>query len=141
METNRKRKGFMKGKLVMSIYKATNPGAAYNNNNNNTKVMKPTIKPLPPTMVVQARQKAPHHVEFIVKQDQIAPQPKQKVSFLLPADDGGGIIHDNLYGGVAGDEMVDSKATTYISSVRERLIRLHRINSEHNMKKLQEMHH
>lgn len=144
MESNgRKRsRGFMKGKqLVMSIYRGANN---YRSNSSSK------VKPSP------AASQPDHHrrVEFIVNQEQVVPhQQKQKVSFLLPADQvagggggggGGGdqysygLLHDNinkLYSAVAVDESVDIKAATYISSVRERL-RLHRVNSEH--KKLQD---
>lgn len=164
MESNRKRRGFTKGKqLVMSIYKGTSRssstkvkpspspvaahhhvvGAGFINVNqlqDVTKVTKQQKVPPPPP--------PPHHVEFILNQEQVVPQSKQNVSFLLAADvgvgggrqyDSYGILHDNninkLYS-VAVDESVDIKAATYISTVRERL-RLHRVNPEH--KKLQDM--
>ncbi|KAK6267133.1 hypothetical protein QUC31_017970 [Theobroma cacao] len=76
-------------------------------------------------------------VSFRVHQDYMVSQPKQ-VSFILPADKNRENLSqiDNFFG-VAGDESVDIKAASYISSVQERF-KLERNNSERI--KLQETH-
>ncbi|KAK3039083.1 hypothetical protein RJ639_028829 [Escallonia herrerae] len=147
MEANRKRKGFMKAKLVMSFYRATKPTSTQLPYTTTGKVVKPSqsgansggfIANPHDHLVPQPKQKvalSTSSVGFIINQDQVTPQaPKQaRVSFALPYDshnvgrDSYGKF-DNPYG-IAGDEGVDMKAATYISCVQERF-RLERMNSE-----------
>ncbi|GLT57180.1 hypothetical protein SLA2020_301680 [Shorea laevis] len=117
MESNRKRRGFIKGKL-MPFYKATPKSA-------------------PPTVRYSNNVKPPSHAStaYLVQQDYLQiPQPK-KVSFMVPAaaaDNANWDMlsqFDKLSGVAAADESVDAKATTYIFSVQERF-KLERINSE-----------
>ncbi|GKV40611.1 hypothetical protein SLEP1_g48231 [Rubroshorea leprosula] len=108
MESNRKLRGFIKGKL-MPFYKATPKSA-------------------PPTVPYSNNVKPPSHssTAYLVQQDYLQiPQPK-KMSFVVPAaaaDNANWDMFsqfDKLSGGAAADESVDAKATTYISSVQER---------------------
>ncbi|XP_059639860.1 uncharacterized protein LOC132282270 [Cornus florida] len=105
MECNRsKRRGFLKGKLAMSFYKAAKPSST-------TPQYKPSHYSSPSTA----------SVGFIVNQERVIPQPKPNVSFVVPdfGHDSYAAKFDNLYG-VAADEGVDLKAATYISCVQER---------------------
>ncbi|KAK6280353.1 hypothetical protein QQP08_013803 [Theobroma cacao] len=113
--SNRKRRGFIKGKLA-PFYRAA---------------MQYTTKVMPNQTSTTAS------VSFRVHQDYMVSQPKQ-VSFILPADKNRENLSqiDNFFG-VAGDESVDIKAASYISSVQERF-KLERNNSERI--KLQETH-
>lgn len=117
MESNRKRRGFIKGKL-MPFHKAA-------------------PKSVPPTVPYSNKVKPPSHssTAYLVQQDYLQISQPKRVSFMVPA-----IAADNtnrdmlsqvdmLFGGAAADESVDAKATTYISSVQERF-KLERINSE-----------
>ncbi|KAE8718186.1 hypothetical protein F3Y22_tig00110017pilonHSYRG00129 [Hibiscus syriacus] len=118
MESNRKRRGFLKAKLT-PLYRAAKPGSA-------TSVM--------PNQA-SATMTAPF--SLWIHRDYNVSQPKQ-VSFFVPADK----KRENLsqidtFFGVAGDEAVDIKAATYISSVQERF-KHERNNSEQVM--LQETH-
>lgn len=118
MESNRKRRGFMKGKL-MPFYRAAKP-----NSSTTTTTVQYTSK-------VKPSQSSPAaaSVGFLVHQDYVIAQAKPKVSFILPAESRDSVVQlENLYG-VAVDESVDSKAATYISTVQERF-KLERINSE-----------
>ncbi|KAL4332943.1 hypothetical protein GQ457_07G000440 [Hibiscus cannabinus] len=113
MESNRKRRGFLKAKLT-PLYRAAKP---------------------PSTTTVMPNQASTF--SFRLHQDYKVSQPKQ-VSFFIPADK----KRENLsqidtFFGVAGDEAVDIKAATYISSVQERF-KLERNNPE--QVKLQETH-
>ncbi|EOY02838.1 hypothetical protein QQP08_014138 [Theobroma cacao] len=119
--SNRKRRGFIKGKLA-PFYRAAKPAAA---------AMQYTTKVMPNQTSTTAS------VSFRVHQDYMVSQPKQ-VSFILPADKNRENLSqiDNFFG-VAGDESVDIKAASYISSVQERF-KLERNNSERI--KLQETH-
>ena len=127
MESNRKRRGFMKGKL-MPFYRAAKPSSTsvqYMTSSN--KVMKPS-------------QSCPSaaSVGFLVHQDYAVTQPKPKVSFILPDTSRDSLVQfESLYG-VAVDESVDSKAATYISSVQERF-NLERVNSERPSIKCQDI--
>ena len=119
MESNRKRRGFMKGKL-MPFYRAAKP----NSSTTTTTTVQYTSK-------VKPSQSSPAaaSVGFLVHQDYVIAQAKPKVSFILPAESRDSVVQlENLYG-VAVDESVDSKAATYISTVQERF-KLERINSE-----------
>ncbi|KAM7506477.1 hypothetical protein LguiA_016930 [Lonicera macranthoides] len=143
----------MKGKLVMSFYRATKPSSTPHQYNG--KVVKPTTHPLASSIasvgyIVNQDKVAPQQkqtmfssnnstaasVGFIVNQEMVNPQPKQRVSFIMPDNgrDSYGMF-DNPYG-IAGDEGVDVKAASYISCVQERF-RLERANSER--KKSQDM--
>ncbi|KDP46265.1 hypothetical protein JCGZ_10105 [Jatropha curcas] len=116
MESNRKRRGFMKGKLI-PFYRSSKA----------TSTVQYSSK-------VKPSQSSPSaaSVGFVVHQDYIITPPKQKVSFIVPTADSNRDKYlsqfDKLYG-VAGDEGVDIKAATYISSVQERF-KLERSNSE-----------
>ncbi|KAJ9135510.1 hypothetical protein P3X46_032688 [Hevea brasiliensis] len=120
MESNRKRRGFMKGKL-MPFYRSPKPSSP-NLQYTSSKVIKPS----------QSSPSTPS-VGFFVHQDYIIAPPKQnKVSFIIPpAPDSNRdklTPFDKVYG-VPGDESVDIKAASYISSVQERF-KLERSNSE-----------
>ncbi|KAA8548246.1 hypothetical protein F0562_004493 [Nyssa sinensis] len=132
MESNRKRKGFMKAKLAMSFYRAAKPSSS-------SVQYSSKVKPSPPpsstaSVGYVASSSSNALVErYVVNPDYVTPQPKPKLSFLVPEINGGRDSYssckfDNPYGG-AGDESVDVKAATYISSVQERF-RLERVNSE-----------
>lgn len=119
MESNRKRRGFMKGKMMNPLYRAAKPSSAVQYSSK--------IKP---------SQSCPStaSVGFLVNQDYAFTPPKQqKVSFILPDNIG---QFDNPFG-VAADDSIDLKAARYISDVRERF-KLERVNSERN--KYQEKH-
>ncbi|OMO85404.1 hypothetical protein CCACVL1_10205 [Corchorus capsularis] len=122
--SNRKRRGgFIKGKLT-PFYRAAKPAAST--------VMQYTTKVKPNLVSSTATS-----ISFRVHQDYMISQPKQ-VSFILPADKNRENLTqiDNFFG-VPGDESVDIKAASYISSVQERF-KLERCNSERV--KLQETH-
>ncbi|KAJ4830209.1 hypothetical protein Tsubulata_035743 [Turnera subulata] len=117
MEANRKRRsssGFMKSKLI-PFYRSAKSSS-------NMQYSSSKVKP--------SQTSATASVGYVVHPDYIvAPQNKQKVSFIVPAD----YHRDKLsqfdkFFGVAGDVCVDSKATSYISSVQERF-KLEGINS------------
>lgn len=104
MEANRKRRGFLKGKLMSFNRAAPKPSS--------------TVQY---TSKVKPSQSSPStaSVEFLF-------QPKQKVSFIVPAADSS--QYEKLYG-VAADDAIDMKAGIFISSVQERF-KLERVNSE-----------
>ncbi|XVF16179.1 hypothetical protein REPUB_Repub10bG0009400 [Reevesia pubescens] len=113
MESNRKRRGFIKGKLT-SFYRAAKSA---------------------PTMQYTTRVKPNQggsttaSVSFRVHQDYMnISQPKQ-FSFIVPADKNRENLSqvDNFFG--VADESVDLKAASYISSVQERF-KHERNNSE-----------
>ncbi|KAE8697088.1 hypothetical protein F3Y22_tig00110633pilonHSYRG00026 [Hibiscus syriacus] len=117
MESNRKRRGFLKAKLT-PLYRAAKSGSA-------TSVMPNQASTMTASFSLR------------VHQDYKVSQTKQ-VSFFIPADK----KRENLsqidtFFGVAGDEAVDFKAATYISSVQERF-KLERNSSE--QAQLQETH-
>lgn len=110
MDPNTKmRKGFMKGKLVMSFIRAAKPTT----NTTTTKTVKMTT--LPPS-------------SMIMNQEKVNPPPKHNVSYAIPQTTGRYGVFDNPYGVVA-DEGVDAKAATYISCVQERF-KLEHFNNE-----------
>ncbi|ONI19962.1 hypothetical protein PRUPE_3G308000 [Prunus persica] len=118
MESNRKRRGFMKGKL-MPFYRAAKPS---------TTSMQYSSK-------VKPSQASPNTAAYSVgfMDYVIAAQPNQTVSFIVPAADHSSQLkqqfdHKHYGAAAAGDESVDIKAATYISSVQERF-KLERINS------------
>ncbi|KAL2529204.1 Uncharacterized protein Fot_21805 [Forsythia ovata] len=128
MESNRKRRGFIKPKMITSLYqtkkKIAVPAAPTGFIVNSEQVF--------PQQMHQTKQAAPPSatsVGFIVNQDQVFPQQMQKVSIVIA--DGSRNSNrklDNFYG-VAGDDGVDAEAAKYISSVQERF-RLEHVNSE-----------
>ncbi|XWS32625.1 hypothetical protein CRYUN_Cryun22dG0006400 [Craigia yunnanensis] len=103
MESNRKGRGFIKGKLT-PFYRAAKP----------TPAMQYTTKVKP-----NQGSSTTASVSFRLNQDYMISQPKQ-VSFIVPADKNRENLSQIDNFGVAGDESVDLKATTYISSVQER---------------------
>ncbi|KAE8694413.1 hypothetical protein F3Y22_tig00110783pilonHSYRG00177 [Hibiscus syriacus] len=122
MESNWKRRGFIKSKLA-PFYRAA----------------KPAVPAMQYTKSVKPNQDSATTASFSfrVHQDYKVSQPKQ-VSFFIPSDK----KQENLgqidtFFGFAGDEAVDIKAATYISSVQERF-KLERNDSE--LVKLQETH-
>lgn len=111
MEANRKRRGFLKGKLMSFHRAAAKPSS--------------TVQY---TSKVKPSQSSPStaSVEFLLHQDYVFAQPpKQQVSFIVPADSS---QHENLIYGLAADENIDMKAASFISSVQERF-RLEHLNS------------
>ncbi|CAK9175134.1 unnamed protein product [Ilex paraguariensis] len=114
MESNRKRKGLTKAKLVMSFYRAAKPSSTTQYSGK----VKPNPTPTSTTTVGfivnqdQVTTPPPSSVGFVFNQDHVISQTKQKVSFAIP-----------------GDEAVDVKAASYISCVQERF-RLELVNSE-----------
>ncbi|CAN6572440.1 unnamed protein product [Malus baccata var. baccata] len=128
MESNRKRRGFMKGKL-MPFYRAAKPNSTTSMQYSSMAMASSKVKPSQATP-------SPAYSGFMVHgQDYViaAAQPKQKVSFIVPSDATDHHTKNSLikqqfdhYG--AGDESVDMKAASYISSVQERF-KLERINS------------
>lgn len=145
--SNRKRKGLgAKGKLaMMSFYRASTskpplPSSTilhHHHQQQYTTATSNNMKPSPvkqervmmrnsgtsPTSSSTTKQRAAvgGSVEFIVNQEQVRPQAKQSVSVVLQDRSSVANIVDSLYGGVAVDESVDVKASTYISTVRERI--------------------
>ncbi|KAF5748690.1 hypothetical protein HS088_TW04G00671 [Tripterygium wilfordii] len=112
--TNRKGRGFVKGKLMqMPFYRAAKQPSSTTTTSvqYSSKVYKPT-------------QTSPStgYVDYV-----IAPSPKhQKVAFINIINPENTKQFEALFG-VAADEAVDIKATTYISAVQERF-RLEGIN-------------
>ncbi|KAG8489714.1 hypothetical protein CXB51_017709 [Gossypium anomalum] len=104
MDSNRKGRGFIKGKLA-PLYRAVKPTTAVQCTNK--------AKPNQGSSTTAS-------VGFRVHRDYMISQPK-KISFVVPADKNRENLSqiDNFFG-VVGDESVDIKAATYISSVRER---------------------
>ncbi|KAJ8771972.1 hypothetical protein K2173_027149 [Erythroxylum novogranatense] len=116
MESNRKRRGILKGKL-MPFYRSAKSSTTIQYSN---KIM--------PSQLSSAASTA--SVGFVVNQDFLVAPPKQKVSFIVPADNSRDKLSqlDMVYG-LPGDESVDMKASTYISNVQERF-KLERATSE-----------
>ncbi|KAF3947946.1 hypothetical protein CMV_025991 [Castanea mollissima] len=94
MEANRKVRGYVKGKL-MSLYRTAKPSSTV--------------------------QYTTSSIRYLVQQDNcVFAQPKQKVSFIVQ-DNNRDLItsYDSIYA-VPGDEKIDMKAASYISSAQER---------------------
>ncbi|GAV64258.1 hypothetical protein CFOL_v3_07776 [Cephalotus follicularis] len=110
MESNRKRRGFIKGKL-MPFYRTAKPTVQFNSK-------------------VNPNQSYPSSsFGYMAPQDYVIAQPKPRVSFIVPDNNRDKLGNlDNPFG-VAGDESVDLKAAIYISSVQERF-KLEGNNSE-----------
>ncbi|TYI63847.1 hypothetical protein E1A91_D09G045100v1 [Gossypium mustelinum] len=119
MESNRKHRGFIKSKLT-PFYRAA----------------KPALSAMPYTTKVKPNQASSTTASLSFHDYKIS-QPKQ-VSFFVPAADKKreNLSQIDTFFGFAGDEAVDIKTSTYISSVQERF-KLER-NSEQVM--LQETH-
>ncbi|XP_052196928.1 uncharacterized protein LOC127804174 [Diospyros lotus] len=125
MEANRKRRGFMKTKLVKPFYRSAKPSPA-----SSTTVL-PYINTTAATKVIRSVAPSAGAVDFFVNHDYVTPaHPKQIISY-APPDNG----YDSYYArlekiyGVVADESVDLKAATYISCVQERF-KLEQVNSE-----------
>ncbi|MBA0781619.1 hypothetical protein Gotri_002526 [Gossypium trilobum] len=103
MEFNSKRRGFFKGKLT-PFYRAVKgvPTRQYSSK----------VKPNQGSSTSAS-------ISFRVHQDYMISQPKQ-ISYIVPGDKNREKFSqiDNFFG-VTGDESVDIKAATYISSVQE----------------------
>ncbi|KAJ6965464.1 hypothetical protein NC652_003368 [Populus alba x Populus x berolinensis] len=115
MESNRKRKGFTKGKLMLFYRSSPKPSS---NVQYSSKVKPSQTSPTTAS------------VGYVNRDYMIAPQ-KQVVSFIVPAADShrDKLSQFDTFFGVVGDVSVDTKATSYISSVQERF-KLERVNSE-----------
>ncbi|CAA2984476.1 Hypothetical predicted protein [Olea europaea subsp. europaea] len=142
MESNCKRIGFVKAKMIKSLYptKKTTPAREQVFPQQKHQIRQKSPPPadsvgfiVNPEQVFsqrmhQTKQAAPPSVGFIVNQEQVCPQQMQKVSIVVPekGQDFYGMF-DNFYG-VAGDDCIDAKAASYISVVRERF-QLEHVNS------------
>ncbi|KAK9064720.1 hypothetical protein SSX86_016102 [Deinandra increscens subsp. villosa] len=115
MDSNTKmRKGFMKGKLVMSFYRSSKPSTN----------IQPYTASTAATKTVKTNHSTTSHIKpassLIMNQEKVNPPPaKHKVSYVFPQTTGTYGMFDNPYG-VVVDEAVDAKAATYISCVQER---------------------
>ncbi|CAK7328330.1 unnamed protein product [Dovyalis caffra] len=109
MESNRKRKGFMKGKLMSFHRTSSKPSSNVQYSSK--------IKPSQTSPTTAS-------VGYVVHQDfMIAPQKQTQVlSFIVPAADSrrDKLSQFDKFFGVVGDVSVDTKASSYITSVRER---------------------
>ncbi|KAK9064713.1 hypothetical protein SSX86_016095 [Deinandra increscens subsp. villosa] len=120
MDSNTKmRKGFMKGKLVMSFYRSSKPST-------NIQPYTSSTAPTAATKTVKTNHNmTTSHIKpassLIMNQEiKVNPPPaKHKVSYVFPQTTGTYGVFDNPYG-VVVDEAVDAKAATYISCVQER---------------------
>ncbi|KAJ6734594.1 hypothetical protein OIU79_001796 [Salix purpurea] len=119
MESSRKRKGFMKGKLMLLYRSSSNPSS-------NVQSYSSKVKPSQNSQTTAS-------VGYVVHQDYMSiPPQKQKVSFILPASDDNRrdkLSHFDKFFGVVGDARIDNKASSYIASVQERF-KLERVNSD-----------
>ncbi|TMX05901.1 hypothetical protein EJD97_000035 [Solanum chilense] len=119
MESIRKRRtGFMKGKLVKSLFRgrAVKASNYYEREESTTPIYhlhlhhhnlepKEKLAPYNPNSIV------------IVNQEKAAPPQKTKVSYYIPTTSTGRDSNDN---NIDTDESVDIKAANYISCVQER---------------------
>ncbi|XP_050383954.1 uncharacterized protein LOC126800606 [Argentina anserina] len=128
MESNRKRRGFMKGKLV-PFYRASKPSSISTTTTNTTskqssmqymmssKVKPSQAYPLPSSVGFLVH----NHKDYHVIATQAQAQPKQKITFIVPpSHDRKQQQQQQVDHNLVGDDMVDMKAATYISSVQER---------------------
>ncbi|KAB5516236.1 hypothetical protein DKX38_026884 [Salix brachista] len=109
MESNRKSKGFMKGKLMLFYRSSSNPSS-------NVQSYSSKVKPSQNSQTTAS-------VGYVVHQDYMnIPPQKQKVSFILPASDNrrDKLSQFDKFFGVVGDARIDNKASSYIASVQER---------------------
>ncbi|XP_010250666.1 PREDICTED: uncharacterized protein LOC104592853 [Nelumbo nucifera] len=122
MESNRRRKGFIK--LVNPFYRTPKSSPSVHSSSK--------VKPSPTPMT-----------SFVVDKDVTMPPQKQKVSFVKSAavdghhrdSSGGPNTHSAMV--VTGEDNVDIRASTYISYVQERF-RLEQVDS--GWRKYQETH-
>lgn len=135
MESNRKRRGFMKGKL-MPFYRVNSKPCSTNSNTTGTNTSsKQSNMQYMTSSKVKPNQAYPspsavgflvhNHKDYHVIATQAQDQPKQKITFIVPPSHAD---HQQLDYNLAGDDMVDMKAAIYISSVQERF-KLERVNS------------
>ncbi|GMH23872.1 hypothetical protein Nepgr_025715 [Nepenthes gracilis] len=102
MDSNNKRRGFVKPKLMSSISRAANHFTS---------------------KVVRAPNRSSSSVSYIANLD-MAPQPVYTASTVIFSD--GGLVHDDNTGqlgeyfGAIADDRIDMKAASYINCVRER---------------------
>ncbi|KAJ8648916.1 hypothetical protein MRB53_001939 [Persea americana] len=113
MESNRKRRGFMKGKLMMSSYRASKTPSSVQ--------FSSKIKQSPPASTASVG----FHVDE--KKFAISSSPVKQMPSVIAVDgDAYGDFVGHVEGtngagaSVAGDESVDLRAATYISYVQER---------------------
>lgn len=115
MEANRKRRGFVKGKL-MPFYNRSS-------------------KPSPTSNMYVTSKVNPSQTNYMVSNPPLA---KQKLSYIAPSDvkTNNNIENDKFTSqfermfGAVGDEHVDAKTASYIAAVQERF-KLERVNSKH----------
>ncbi|XP_061988978.1 uncharacterized protein LOC133707425 [Rosa rugosa] len=125
MESNRKRRGFMKGKLT-PFYRVSKPSSTSTTTTSkqssmqymmSSKVQPSQAYPLPSSVGFLVH----NHKDYNVIATQAQAQPKQKITFIVPPSPADRKQQQQqLDHNLAGDEMVDMKAATYISSVQER---------------------
>ncbi|CAI9763128.1 unnamed protein product [Fraxinus pennsylvanica] len=139
MESNRKRRGFIKAKIFHQTKKKTPPPEQVYPQQMHR--IKQKDQPLATSVgfIVNQEQVFPQQIHqtkqaagLIVNQEQVFPQQVQKVPIVVQekGQDSYGKL-DNFYS-MAGDECIDAKAASYISSVQERF-RLEHVNSEREM--------
>ncbi|RZC59766.1 hypothetical protein C5167_021946 [Papaver somniferum] len=104
MDSNRKRRGFIKGRIILSLYRTSPKPTTASTFQFSSKVK--------PTNISSEK-------EFVVPQA----SSNKKVAFLTTDN----IVRDSYVG--AGDNNVDMKASNYISYVQERF-KLERVDSE-----------
>ncbi|KNA04150.1 hypothetical protein SOVF_202350 [Spinacia oleracea] len=114
MESQQKRKSFITGKLLsFTRTSKSSSDVQYNSR----------VKPNWVCTSVPS-------ITYLVDHQDSKPQPRQKVSFLAVSEYDYNVLNGfESYISTAGDENVNMKASSYISSVRERF-KLERINSE-----------
>ncbi|OIT22739.1 hypothetical protein A4A49_31267 [Nicotiana attenuata] len=166
MDSIRKRKtGFIKGKLVKSLYRAAaspvqygsskvkatapptyssegmSPRTVYHLHLHNHQPKEKLIPYNPNSIIASSVSFSSDAVGFIVNQEQAAPPLKPKVSYYIPpqstvGSNGSTTGRGTYYGKIDTDESVDLKAANYITSVQERF-KLERLNSERKLSPLQ----
>lgn len=129
MESNRKRKGFMKGKL-MPFYRVSKPSSVSSSATTTSTTSKQSSMHYVMSSKVKPSQAYPlpssvgflvhNHKDYHVIATQAQAQPKQKITFIVPPSHADRKQQQQLDQNHAGDDMVDMKAATYISSVQER---------------------
>lgn len=112
MEAIRKRRGFTKGSVNMSLYRVPKPKPPIPSGNDNNHIT--------------TNSNSDANVGFIVNRDYVTPQPPKHKIAVAPPEYDSCKKFENFYGVVA-DESVDIKAAIYISSVQERF-KLEQIN-------------
>ncbi|KMT09669.1 hypothetical protein BVRB_6g131190 [Beta vulgaris subsp. vulgaris] len=113
MESQHKRRGFLRGKLLsFSRTSKSSASAQYTSR----------IRPNLSSASVPS-------ITYVVEHQDLKPQPRQKVSYLVPEYDYNSVNQFESYFSTVADENVNMKAVSYISTVKERF-KLERINSE-----------